>query len=557
MSAVKFWLSILLAAVGAAAFAWHQSGTEQASPPGESISTDALASGPDGGTLRPSRQPGTLMTIKLHTTAASHYMQALDEDAADTDYRERVERLATFDVRYDPWLARAARELAYQGALLNDSPPEAGLGFILRSAGAPELSVGQFILEASGDDVAVVDRVILGALKSPPTGEGQLLIGIGEAATPGEAYERRLVAVIARRNFELLETPRRVEQGQSWLIRGRAQKDFHDAQASVLYPDDRLDSFDLEIEDGYFSFEVPAGEIEGRVSLSIDGVGRGGPGKLLQLVAEVGGALPRRFDLLVPAVEAFADLATAEAYAFQLLNEDRAQLGLPALIGDPELSNIARSHSTEMRDEDYFAHQSPRTGLAGDRLAAAGYRASAHGENLAFNDSLTEAESSLLGSIGHRRNIIDTHMTRVGIGLAERSTGARSGWYLTQLFARKVETLNRARAKERLLTTIDVARGKAGSPTLHLDEELSGLARSGCEEALTTQIEQLPASIAERASVLVDGRVGVSVRVVYDADTLKAEEISLDPQLRRIGLAFLQDEEDSHGRSFVVLIVAE
>ena len=116
-----------------------------------------------------------------------------------------------------------------------------------------------------------------------------------------------------------------------------------------------------------------------------------------------------------------------------LLNQDRAANGLSPLALDPELSRIARIKSCDMRDNRYFAHESPTYGRAADMLRRFGYRFSAAGENIAHHATVEKAQAAFMSSQGHRRNILSANWEKVGIGVCYD----RSGYiYATQLFVR-------------------------------------------------------------------------------------------------------------------------
>lgn len=501
---------------------------------------------------------GSVLALELSEAPSRYYMGDFDLDDGDFEFRERVEALSR-EASYDPWLGRAAREVAFQGALLGESPPEPVLSFLLRSFGAPEGSVAQLLLQTSGDEQRVLDEAILSALENAPSGRGQLLVGIGEAATADQGdYERRVVVLVSRRDYQLDSTTRELSSGATWNISGLAPPGFYNAHASVLYPDNHIDEIPIEIHSRRFLLRVPAGTETGTIWVSIDGVSREGPAKLLQLQAEVGRPVPRVFEVELPAAESFATLQEAEAYAFALLNRDRAMLGLLPLILDPKLSAIGRAHSEEMRDRGFFGHLSATTGLASDRIVAAGYRASGHGENLAFNDSIAEAESSLLESVGHRKNIIATNMDHVGIGLAQgQGPDAQTSWHLTQVFARKVEAFDSELASQTLLDKINKRRDDTRRSALYVDDALCKLAESAAREALTMAIEDVPGAVASRASELAQTRVAVSVHVFYQLDDLEPDETSIGPDFARLGIGFARDDEHMHGRTIMVLISAE
>ncbi len=512
----------------------------------------------DGPSSEPVVLPGSHLSFELMAEPQSHYLGPLEEDAGDVEFRAMVQSLSGANATYDPWLSRAAREIAYQGAVFGDSPPEAALSFILRSSGSPELSVAQVLVRATGDDPKVIRGAVASALTNAPAGKSKLLVGVGEAATEGDTYDRRVVVIVSRRQFHLEPTRRSVEIDELWIIRGSVREPMRDTHASVLYPDLRIVDIPLDVEGGNFTLSVPTGSETGTLRVSIDGVGEGGPFKLLQLEAEIGQEPASEFDLLVPELEEFSDLAEAEKHALLLLNRDRDELDLAPLLLDEALSDIARAHSQDMRDKKFFAHLSETTGLAGDRLERAGYRASAHGENLALNDSVYEAQASLLESVGHRRNIINKSMTHVGIGLAD-GTG-KSGhpsWHLTQIFARKVLAFDPEQATEEFFLRINAARREAGLPPLVRDSRLSALAEEGCQRALDSVVEDVPNWLAKKASKLTRATVAVSVHVFYDFDTLEPDTTSLGENAKTIGFAFLRDEENIHGRTLLVLITSE
>lgn len=128
-----------------------------------------------------------------------------------------------------------------------------------------------------------------------------------------------------------------------------------------------------------------------------------------------------------------ASLSAQEQTAGNLLNSDRARYGLAPLTIDPELCRIARIKSEDMRDNHYFAHQSPTYGDVRSMLKKFGYSYNAAGENIAHHATVEKCEAAFLSSPGHRRNIMNRSYTRVGIGIARDAKGFV---YLTQIFCR-------------------------------------------------------------------------------------------------------------------------
>jgi uncharacterized protein YkwD len=126
-------------------------------------------------------------------------------------------------------------------------------------------------------------------------------------------------------------------------------------------------------------------------------------------------------------------VSAQEQLAANLLNQDRANNGLSALTLDPELCRIARIKSTDMYQNNYFAHESPTLGNAGDLLKSNGYRFSGWGENIAHHANVTKAQAAFMSSDGHRRNILGSQWTKFGIGVALDANGFI---YETQIFVR-------------------------------------------------------------------------------------------------------------------------
>lgn len=132
---------------------------------------------------------------------------------------------------------------------------------------------------------------------------------------------------------------------------------------------------------------------------------------------------------LVPAA-AYAQ-ADERASMLSWINADRAAAGRPPLVADRRLDAVAEAHAQDMATNRFFSHTSPTTGAPADRAAAAGLRFRALAENIALHPSVRAAHEALMRSPGHRANLLDGGLRRVGIGLVRGPDGV----YVTQLFA--------------------------------------------------------------------------------------------------------------------------
>jgi uncharacterized protein YkwD len=120
-----------------------------------------------------------------------------------------------------------------------------------------------------------------------------------------------------------------------------------------------------------------------------------------------------------------------EKQMLDLVNQERQAAGLNPLAPDPELTQVARQHSTDMFARGYFAHDTPEGLSPFDRMNKAGVRFLTAGENLALAPTLPLAHTGLMNSPGHRANILRPQFGRVGIGIMD---GGMRGLMVSQEF---------------------------------------------------------------------------------------------------------------------------
>ena len=120
-----------------------------------------------------------------------------------------------------------------------------------------------------------------------------------------------------------------------------------------------------------------------------------------------------------------------EAEMLKLVNAERKAASLGTLAADPELTEVARRHSTDMFARGYFAHDTPEGLDPFDRIREAKVRFQTAGENLALAQSVQVAHRGLMNSPGHRANILRPQFGRLGIGIMD---GGRFGVMVTQNF---------------------------------------------------------------------------------------------------------------------------
>lgn len=114
-----------------------------------------------------------------------------------------------------------------------------------------------------------------------------------------------------------------------------------------------------------------------------------------------------------------------------LINSERVARGLNKLSYDENATLCARSHSEDMRDNNFFNHTNLKSQTPFDRMSSYGINYKAAAENIAAGQtSSIFAHYALMNSKGHRVNILGDYYY-VGVGIV---FGGSSNLYLTQNF---------------------------------------------------------------------------------------------------------------------------
>jgi len=129
----------------------------------------------------------------------------------------------------------------------------------------------------------------------------------------------------------------------------------------------------------------------------------------------------------------------AEIEVHRLINLEREKYGLQTLEYDEELASVAKSHSIDMAEDEYFSHETPEGLDPTDRASKADYICqyqignliySGIGENIhmvtgtsvsfmSTPESIAElAVSGWMESPGHKKNILTSNFTKEGIGVS-------------------------------------------------------------------------------------------------------------------------------------------
>lgn len=129
-----------------------------------------------------------------------------------------------------------------------------------------------------------------------------------------------------------------------------------------------------------------------------------------------------------------ASFGSYEQQVVDLVNKERAAVGLPALKVNSQLSAVAEKKAEDLRDKNYFDHQSQTYGSPFDMMRQFGITYTAAGENIARGQKTpSEVMNGWMNSPGHRANILNSSYTEIGVGYV---TDSRGTTYWVQHFIR-------------------------------------------------------------------------------------------------------------------------
>ena len=160
----------------------------------------------------------------------------------------------------------------------------------------------------------------------------------------------------------------------------------------------------------------------------------------------------------LPAVSAQTGLSRDEIQMMNLLNQERANAGLPKLSFSQQLANAARKHTQLQVERGQLSHQFSGEPELIDRVGATGLRFDASGENVAYAPSVEDAHLDLMNSPPHRANILNPQYNAVGISLMERGRSV----YVTEDFAHTLPTFTEEQFRDAFITAFSKARSARG-----------------------------------------------------------------------------------------------
>lgn len=117
-----------------------------------------------------------------------------------------------------------------------------------------------------------------------------------------------------------------------------------------------------------------------------------------------------------------------------LINKTRKSKGLPSLILNNKLNNIANLKALEMENNDYFLHESPSYGSPFKMMQNFGINYLSAGENIARNVNIISGVNNWINSDTNSKNIFNKDYNNIGIGI---SKSKKYGYIIVAMFIQK------------------------------------------------------------------------------------------------------------------------
>jgi uncharacterized protein YkwD len=330
----------------------------------------------------------------------------------------------------DERLFRAARDLAASG-----HPPTSELvSFLLSHHGVvePDPFVTQVSTAPHGEE-GLLDHM-RPRFRQDLSTTRWTRVGLG-VHRDGQAI--RLAILYQETTLDADPFPRRLSARETATFSGRVPAGYGNPQVVLTTPDGKVGRIAMKRAAARaFGADLRCEFGPGRYQVELLADGAEGPRVLANFPLFCGVEAPAAITLQAQAPEdESASAAEVEETLFDAVNAERRRVKLPVLVRDDRLAEVARAHSRQMAAERVVAHVIPSTGDAAARMKAAGLRWGRLAENVGGATRSAEIHEGLMGSPGHRANIVDPKLARLGIGVV-RGLAAEGVaiWYVTQVF---------------------------------------------------------------------------------------------------------------------------
>ena len=245
------------------------------------------------------------------------------------------------------------------------------------------------------------------------------------------------------------------------------------------------------------------------------------------------------------AVQSGPAVSSAEKRIFDELNHERTSHGLTALQWDDRAAGAARDHARLLAENAKLSHQFPGEATLPERLGATGARFTISAENVAQTEFLEDVHPALMGSSGHRANILSAGYNAVGIGVVEK----QGRIYVTQDFVFLVPNYSESQFNAAFVEAFNLARKTRGIRPIYAREDAA--------------LHQLACSTDGNAGKLANNLTGVSAVVAFTSSDPHHLPAELNPRaanpdfhIMKFGACFRPDQEHGYANFWVVAAFA-
>ncbi len=247
------------------------------------------------------------------------------------------------------------------------------------------------------------------------------------------------------------------------------------------------------------------------------------------------------FLALAPATQPMAELSVAEKQIYDQLNHEREKTGLTALEWNDQAAKAARDHARALLENRRLSHQFPGEPSLAERIGATGVRFTLAAENLARTDYIEDVHLALMGSPGHRANILSPRYNAVGIGVVE----LEGKIYVAQDFIFLVPMYSEA------------TFSAAFAETFNLDRKAKGIRELDARpDALLRELACATDGVAAKLSGKIAGASAVVVFTSSEPHRLPEEMLrrAANPDFHHMhfGVCFRPDQEHGYANFWVV-----
>jgi uncharacterized protein YkwD len=264
---------------------------------------------------------------------------------------------------------------------------------------------------------------------------------------------------------------------------------------------------------------------------------------------------------LRPAPTRYRTPEDAEEALVKLVNKTRKKFNLAPLAPDNKLHSVARQYSLQLLADRRATHRTSQAGTLPDRLRRSKISFSRALENVSLSPSPEIAHDRFLDSPGHRLNVLDPNVSKLGVGIAMERGSIEDVLAIVEIFTEPVESGSTSSIANKAAEVINQARRAKGRFALGIDKELAKYALRSARRlaALGSAanperegdfvLEELSELVSESADLNVQFFKTTKIRRVLSSEGLYNENIN------RMGIGVANTSSQNPPGEFWIVVV--